>query len=392
MDTDTIMVSRLHGCISVLYFFAASLISILAGQISFGQNRVVRNWEEGPLTKLDFTLKSFQKEPSSQPSFIDASLQFQEKRFWEGNTWCRLFPIEAVMFPDNSWIDSLKYDSIVLKYNQVIFDMVESAKRDFLEKAHTKKDTYVPIEKYSRAIESRVAEFDLESGYGKDSSVVSKYSDLLQKELENKDDHSELLSREFLFKRIKHGISVRVSGGYSIEPFLGKAQSSFGLLSGVSINGTLNKYRFQLGIDSMIGNENNKYIGNSVTGEDGYPWVTGQPVIPAFLNFTLGYRALDRQYYSIIPFAGIGRRNISQRLPESIVRDNDTEYSKINGLGIVFGSYFDFKPFCYIYDTYAMTESILSFKFYAEYGEIYSLGRVWSLNFGLRLGIEGVQL
>ena len=391
METDTLTIPWLRGWIFASIFIVASLITTLTGPASFGQNRGPRIWEQGPLAESDFTLKSFPEEPSSPPSFIDASLQFQEKSFREGNTWCRLFPIEAVMFPENSWIDPLKYDSNVLKYNQVIFDMVESAKRDFLEKAHTKKDTYVPIEKYSRSLELRIAEFDLESDCGKDSSVVNKYSNLIQKELKSKDDHPELLSREFLFKRIKHGISLCVYGGYSIEPFLGKTQSFSGALSGWGINGNVGAYRFLLSFDMMAGNEENKYIGNSVTGEDGYPWVTGQPILPAFLNITLGYRALDRQYCSVIPFAGIGQRSISQRLPEDMAGD-DADFSKIKGLGIVFGSSFNFKPFCYIYDTYAMMESILSFKVYAEYGEIYSLGRVWSLNFGLKLGIEGVQL
>ncbi len=210
------------------------------------------------------------------------------------------------MDPDTSWINPNYRTELILRYNQLIFDIVEVSRREL---ARTMMD--LPLEPESALAEAKThldnTLFTLRTttSEGTDSSAIARWEQTVRKWL----DTMEVDPKPCF-----------THGDFSVNAFLhlsshfpmGETSSYFDNGLGVVFGYDLGYKRFSL--INNIGLNDSKTLGYLYGyTSDGKPFVAepGQSATFGNFLFALGYRAVDKDVHTLTPHVGLSFGTVS---------------------------------------------------------------------------------
>ncbi len=109
------------------------LLWVLPGLTCWGQS-TERHWEAGPLTWEDFGGEPFRASAYASELDYEISYEVSRKRFRD--TTVVVLSTKNYMLPQFSWVKPAQQSDQLLRYNQVIFDIVEQHRRNLQRDLH----------------------------------------------------------------------------------------------------------------------------------------------------------------------------------------------------------------------------------------------------------------
>lgn len=366
--------------IRILPSIVAMSLSVVSGMAQNRPVKEIRPWDKGPLTVGDFSLINVSKSMEYRvTSHMDAFYQANEEKRKVGNLRFKTWNLSTVMDPMNSWIDAERFDSNVLRYNQVIFDISEAVRRDYqkaLDEAGYQKDT---VDKYMRVVRSRVEMFQLESAYGQDEVMVAMYEDNVKRELEEK----AIVDRktEPAVPAIKKKRGVNYYFGYDGCILGGNMASYFPSAHGMILGFSYLYKGFSFAIDWRLHAPGfPRDLGLADT--KGYEWPADVRATHGYIGLDLGYLLVDSPWISLSAFAGVGADSFYQQKPEYLMKNKKDTESEIDAFGIIGGVEMDFKLLRDLINAVDYVEHSLGLRLYASRAGYRPTGPSWGINFG----------
>lgn len=268
------------------------LFLIVYLQVNAQDNR--KYWHEGKLSWSDFREFKSQSQASELKYFFgyeSAKERFNDTTIIGIRSYCY---IDKVL----SWVDTEQKSDLLLRYNQVIFDIVELYKRKL------QSDFYgIPSFYYSDNIfqgvyfncASEIEKFSNQSNNGTNEYVIQSWEERISESLD-------------LVKLQKYPSIVRRKFGYGLHCGFGAGLFTGDL--GTYFTPTIN---FIFGFDFAFKNWttflNGTLAGGSKVKKEfysDYVWEKNQNVKFAIGDLSLGYALIDNKKFKISPFAGYG--------------------------------------------------------------------------------------
>ena len=144
-----------------------------------------RDWEKGSLMWNDF------KGVPLNNVEIDSKINYQlvfttiTKKF--GDTLIHFFNTKNFMVPEISWVKKDSKSNLLLKYNQVIFDIVELQRREMISELHRIQNFYQAETVFlirNELTKQKIDQFQTESEKGTKQDVVNRWSEDVLYELD----------------------------------------------------------------------------------------------------------------------------------------------------------------------------------------------------------------
>ena len=283
---------------------AALLLSTLAlGQTTliFGQSNL-RPWDRGPLTWSDFSVvdQSIGQEHSYLEYLLDIESRTQEI---EGSK----IPVRmAVAYMDKhlSWVDSSHRTPQELRYNRVLFNIVELHRRRLQIAIDTGNN--INMDYHMRLLTHVADSFCRSTAYGRDTVAVAWWEYDIRRQLDSINPilvakHNEA-TRVTAFKPT---LSFSMSLGLGTKFFTGDLHNLFAPSAGfyMDVDGGLHRSVFTLGFyfgggrckpDSII----------TVKEKNKLYWYDDLSTLDFHIDY--GYNVLDRTKITLTPFVGYG--------------------------------------------------------------------------------------
>lgn len=270
----------------------------------------IKRWEEGLLQWEDF-----RAEPPDTGTFeYNYYIGYHSvKKKFHDTTLIR-YEADAYFYKDLSWVDHGSKTELNLRYNRLIFNIIELQRRALqvkLDLIASAWEMEAQLERTIKASASEIAQLRNESQEGRIEWVVAMWEKRLAKELA-----STLQQAVPGIERRNFGYALHVNAG--IGTFTGSlgrhTKPSFNLMFGFDwafkdvilyMNGTL-----------AWGQMKQTYTDREI-------WEKGKNTHFALFDFSMGYAVLDGARIKLSPFAGIGISEFSLADP---VNDDDPVY------------------------------------------------------------------
>ena len=162
-------------------YIALLLLSVLALSVSAQTDR--RFWSQGPLTWNDFTVMPAS---SGQRSYLQYGIGYIPVRDTLDGIRCCYYRAESWMQPGSSWVTDNHRDSNTLRYNQILFDMLEVERRQLQRAVNDNPNAFAygdMLRAASTSFSSRIDSFSLLSQDGADTAVLSAFERQVAAEL-----------------------------------------------------------------------------------------------------------------------------------------------------------------------------------------------------------------
>lgn len=282
-------------------------IIVLIGIISFCDLIAQSNkeWIEGKLTWEDFTERAYRQEISE----LKYNFEYQTGRQKYGDTVVVRNIVYAYIDRKQSWINPEYKTEQYLKYNQVIFDIIEIYRRKLQKESDILGDMFYVEGEFQILYDSctyEIERFYKESKGGSDLKSIIYWEWKVSDELVR---HTNISIPEFENRSFGYGMHFGMGSG-SFTGSIGKyfAQNvsfTYGFdfaykKSILYLNGTL---------------AGGKVIKSYMSAEN---WYETQNVNLAILNISYGYAFLDNNKFKLAPFAGFGVTELSSRSIDNI--------------------------------------------------------------------------
>ena len=282
---------------------AMLLLSVLA--LSVSAQTDVRLWTQGPLTWDDFTIMPAS---SGQRSYLQYGIGFNPVCDTLDGVRCCYYRAESWMHPSSSWVTENHRDSNTLRYNQIIFDMLEVERRK-LQQSISATPSEIAYSEMLRAastsFSSRIDGFSLLSQDGADTAVLSAFERQVAAELAQypADYRPRYTARPFGYG-IYIGIGVTGSTGS-----MGKA---FSPGAGLNVGFDFSYNRHLLILDGTLGLCKARQTF-SLVGPDGIMNTFPEGKLGGLLtvNFGYGYTLVDNLRWQLSPLVALGIREYS---------------------------------------------------------------------------------
>lgn len=287
-----------------------------------------RLWEDGPLTWNDFQGEPFTL--GTLTSELNYQLSYASSRMVVNDTTVVGFTSKNSINPKSSWIADNYKTRDALRYNQILFDILELHRRFLQYELNRVESIYIAEEKlrgvYSRCNDA-IYQFRQDTEMGMNVPAL----DYWEKRIKNRLDATPLE----LIPRVEIG-----EFGFGMNAGLGAGVLSSSLHDNFS-NPLLLGYGFDLMYKQAVFSINAVLGGNStqqeVTGED-FVWPEKLRTTVALMDLSAGYTVFENRDHRIVPNVGLG-------IFEFSVAGNDEQYQKQTEvrMGVSYGLCYDFK-------------------------------------------------
>lgn len=295
---------------------------------AFGQSNE-RLWEDGDLTWDDFNGEPFASSPNASELNYQLSYSTTKKKL--GDTVVLTFNIKNYINPNISWVkDSYKSEQL-LRYNQVLFDILELHRRKLQSTLHRIDNFYLAEEKFRTQYELcnyDIKRFQTETKLGSDLSALEYWEQRVERELN--------------------------ANPYEVVPAISDKNFGYGLNAGFGVGlltGSISDYftptvNFMFGFDLAFKNTilflNGTLAGDRVKEdyiEEGLLWPKDLKANVAVIDVSVGQTLIDNSKHKLTPFAGLGILEFTAANGEG----EEFENHRIVNYGLIYGLNYDFK-------------------------------------------------
>lgn len=276
-------------------------IFVLIGLISFC-NLIAKNreWINGKLTWEDFTERAYRQEISE----LKYNFECQTGRQKYGDTVVVRNIVCAYIDQKQSWINPEYKTDQYLRYNQVIFDIVEIYRRKLQKEADILGDMFDLDGEFQILSDSctyEIERFYKESKGGKDLNSILDWE---RKTFDELDRYTNVSIPEFENRNFGYGIHL----GIGLGSFTGTVGTHFKQNASFTYGFDLAYKKSILYLNGALAR--GKVIKGYMSAEN---WYETQNVSLALLNVTYGYAFLDNKKIRLAPFAGFGVTELTGR-------------------------------------------------------------------------------
>ena len=278
--------------------------------------------------------------------------------------------------PNSSYCNPETATDWELRYFNTIFDIAELAVRLTLDPPQDKTGNDIKL--YGRYVNACLDAFEMESGFGKDTAVVSAYEKEVREGLENNprtEFSTDLFQGDFRF-----GFSEHID--YTNSTIIGKGADLFQSFNGFSIGmeAYLNKVKIDGTLDFLWSRTLVDGLYNDT--ETGYEWVQGRKTTKVGISWKIGYPLFSNDYITLYPVAGIGFYSYNQDSKDKEIRKKCVESTITSSPCWTFGFDTDWTMSRFV-SSNQISSNILRLKMYGTFEKNKVIGNVWSLNVGL---------
>jgi hypothetical protein len=249
-------------------------------------------WSDGKLTWDDF-----QKRPGSKSlSEMVYSFQTRAKTDTIDGTLVHRIAVIAMMDPSLSWATSSAQTAQMLRYNQVLFDIVELHRRLMqhgIHRSNTSDEASNVFDSYFSQHASLTTMFEQESRWGELEKVIARWEASIADSLATTPDP---VIPDYTVSRIGYEIPLALGGGFYSGDMSTHFSPSFLLGTGFRVN----RDRFSLGINGLVGRG---VVRQSYAGD--LNWNKGDGFVSAVFDLSVGYQLRTDDRPGVKPFAGV---------------------------------------------------------------------------------------
>lgn len=271
-----------------------------------------KDWSDGKLTWQDFS----EKESNQRISELKYFLGYNSDKQKYGDTTVLRNIAKCYMDKNLSWINPSYKTEQYLRYNQVIFDIVEIHRRKLQYELDRVSSLYEIEGKFNyiyTSCNNEIDKFNQESNGGHYLSTIGFWEQKILDELKFQPDNEipEFENRNFGYA-LHAGFGSGFFTGSLGEHFAPTFNFMFGFdfaykKSILYLNGTLARDKVKM-----------DYISDKC-------WYEGQRANVAIIDVSYGFALIDNENFKITPFAGLGITDFT----------GDNKDDKENGLRIV---------------------------------------------------------
>ncbi|MEP0365448.1 MAG: hypothetical protein ABJN36_08205 [Cyclobacteriaceae bacterium] len=288
-----------------------------------------RLWEEGPLNWDDFSGEPFTSSPNASELNYQLSYSTTKKRI--GDTTLHAFETKNYINPNISWVKGSNKSGQLLRYNQVIFNILELHRRKLQSQLHRIDNMYLAEEKFRTQYQNcnyEIKQFQSDTKLGTDESSLDYWDKRIAEEL--KDNPFELIP-DITDKNFGYGLNA----GFGT-----------GILTGTISDFFTPTFNFMFGFDIAYKNTilflNGTLAGDRVKRdytEDGRLWPKDLKTNVAVIDVSIGQTLIDNSNHKLTPFAGLGILEFTAATKEG----EAFEDHRIVNYGLIYGLNYDFK-------------------------------------------------
>ena len=284
-----------------ILIFSFYLFVFLAASAQINQ----RYWSQGPLTWDDF---SIMPSSSGERSMLFYGLTFKPVRDTLDGIRCCYYRAESYMMNSDSWVAADHRDDNTLRYNQVIFDMIEVETRRLQQSINADPNPFAYDGLFSIAgdrLSARIDSFRSLSHDGADTAVLSAFERQVAAELAQlpADYHPRYTARPF-----GYGLYV----GIGVTGSTGSMGKAFSLGAGLNLGFDFSYNRHLLILDGTLGLCKARQTF-SLANRDGTVNTFPEGKLGGLLTINLGYgyTLVDNLRWQLSPFVALGIREFS---------------------------------------------------------------------------------
>ena len=233
---------------------------------------------------------------------------------------------------DSSWVDTGFMNTWELRYEQVIFDILENQCRNIQpEIDHCRKPADVDscIQKGFNQAAEDIRRFQTASSYGKDTVTTMQWEHRMQQQLKRYNTRNEIPA----FSRALFGMGASI--GFGSNLYAGDFSSLFKPKVNVNLGFNIAVGRSELLLNATLGGSHVKQDSFFIQKER---WSKNDHLEFCQLNAAYGFRIIDREKWQFMPFIGYGLTEIS-----TIAGQNDDVKHRERTNGFLGGFCVDYK-------------------------------------------------
>lgn len=284
-----------------------------------------KDWTEGKLSWSDFSEMKGSQVISELKYFLEYNTDKQ--RF--GDTTVIRNVAKCYMDKKLSWINPDFKNDQYLRYNQVVFDIVELHRRRLqyeLDRANSIFEIEGIFNYIYNSCNVEIAKFQKESNVGRDLNSIVFWE---QKILDELRFYSDTKIPEFENRDFGYAIHAGMGSGF----FTGSLGEHF-----------TPTFNFMFGFDFAY-KKSILYLNGTLAGDkvkkdyiSDKNWYKGQHVNVAIIDISYGYALIDNAKLKVSPFAGLGITEFS-----GVNKDSKKADLRIDDYNIIFGINADYK-------------------------------------------------
>lgn len=270
------------------------------------RNYMPRAWEKGPLGWNNFTLVT--ESIGEEHSYLEYSLDIENRKYEnDGVTWWGKTAV-ANMDKNSTWVDKNHCTAAELRYNQVLFNIVELYRRylqvDIDTCGHADRDYYMQL------LGNETSRYCRETRYGADTAAVDWWDQQVRLMMDSitpymVEKHASVLVVPELYPTFHFGSSI--GGGAKI--YAGEIHNLFAPSGGFVwyFEGGYQRHIFTLGL----------YLGGGRCLPEKIPAVKedntllGTDEISTLdLHLDYGFAVINSRHFRMAPFVGYGLQGV----------------------------------------------------------------------------------
>lgn len=272
------------------------LLLLLATLASAQENR--RLWADGPLTWADF--KSVVS-PDGNSSMLHYQLGYEPAEFRDENgikgQYCRAV---AWMDTDKSWVDANSRTALNLRYNQVIFDLLEVERRQMAQALAACSDAAclnTALATANANLENSIRTLRAATADGTDSNAIIAWEQSARQRLASLSEAPEVCHRLLPFSTaITLGAAYHMPGGDVTDLFSAGGGMHFGAEVGWN--------RHVVTMDVILASSKLREFMNFSDDNGMHQFNPGYNSTVGAGVFSYGYRIVETARFSLTPMAG----------------------------------------------------------------------------------------
>lgn len=300
------------------------VIAAFAFLIPINAQQRVKTWDEGALNWFDFQLSNGTDAEASRLSY---NIYCEPVKSRQNDT--TIIRLKAIAYVDRdlSWVKADAKSNLLLKYNQVIFNIMELYRRqlqDELNSVNSLSQVSALVKNAVNACNQEVRTFQLESNKSNDSLSIVRWDDLIQLRLNDARSTADELPA---YTKSHWGYGVH--GGLGSSVFSGSLADYFDPTFNVNFGFDIAYKRLILTLDGALSTSHVR-----TAFEEGQTWAKGDRANYSIATAALGYTLLSTHCIKITPMAGCA---FSEFALQSKKKGSETKKYRINSLNWMAG-------------------------------------------------------
>lgn len=267
---------------------------------TFSEN--ARPWDQGRLTWNDFSKK---QTPSGRNSELKYFMSYRTVRQKTNDSLLSRVRAEIFVDRDSSWVDVTRMNHWELRYQQLIFDILEYQCRDMqaeIDRCRKPSDLDSCMQRgFDQAAED-ILFFQTFSRDGKDTAIILQWEHKMQQLLSRPDNRNYIPA----FSPALFGMGAFL--GFGSNLYIGNFSEHFSSKGNVSLGFEASFGRTELLLNATLGGSKVKKDSFLIKKER---WSKNDHLEFCQLNAALGFRILERAKWQLTPFIGYGITEIS---------------------------------------------------------------------------------